>query len=291
MQKISVSVIFFGICILLKTLLFSSTAKEYDQDQPFLWLPGAARAIARSQSASRDRPVFEYAYGPTAQASIAGEWAWFKVRRENRTFYFGFYAMMGMENHDWYVLFPPSQLWRGMTGFTWSWSLEDLASRLFGPGGKFELGLVFGHESDHGYMSDPPKPDDIPDGGGGDFITPDIAIQKYFMKDMTFISRLQCRLYGYGSLIAAPGADIILRWHLNSWCDVSLPIFYELLFPRKTEAQNGYFFRILPGLVFIGDIGEFTFFISFDSGNGKGKLINHRNNRYSFGIRYAPFSQ
>lgn len=256
----------------------------------FTWLPGAARAIPRTESASRDRPVLEYAYGPVAHSSIGGEWAWFKVRRRTRTFRFGMYAMIALENHDWATLFPPVETWRGMTGFNWAISLDELAHSWFGKDGAFEIGLVFGHESDHGTVNDPWEPDFIPGGGGGQFLTPDMAIRIPLSEIFWFTTRIQSRAYLGGSLVLAPGADIILRWYITEWFNLHIALFLEGLFPREEAAHNGFFIRRMYGANFPGDIGEFTFFLSTDGGNGKGLLINHRDFRLSFGVRYAPFT-
>jgi hypothetical protein len=257
----------------------------------FIWLPGAARIIPRTESASRDRAVLEYAYGPVAHSSIGGEWAWFRVNRPTRTFRFGLYAMIALENHDWATLFPPVETWRGMTGFNWAWLLDNIAAKWFGKDGAFELGLVLGHESDHGTVDDPWEPDFIPGGGGGQFLTPDIAIRIPVTDKFWFTTRIQSRTYLAGTLIIAPGADAILRWHVREWFNVLVALFGEGLFPREKDARNGFFVRCMYGANFPGKIGEFTFFVSTDGGNGKGFLINHLDFRFSFGVRYAPFTK
>lgn len=257
----------------------------------FVWLPGSARAISRTESASRDAHVFEYAYGPVAQSSIGGEWGWYSLQREQTSFRFGMYAMMGMENHNEQELFPPYQLWRGMTGFVWGWSLDTLARRRFGAGGGCELGLVLGHESDHGEMDDPRRPGDISEGGGGDFFEPDIALRFTAGTAWVFTARVQSRLYMYGSLTAAPGVDCVVKWKFLPGMHPVLALFGEGLFPRAKNENTGYFVRIMPGLAFPGKAGQFTFFLSLDHGNGKGLRINHKDTRYSFGVRYAPFSR
>jgi hypothetical protein len=257
----------------------------------FIWLPGSARAISRTESASRDAPVFEYGYGPVAQSSIGGEWGWFTLKNEQTSIRVGMYAMMGMENHNEQALFPPFQLWRGMTGFLWGWSFDALAKRWFGAGGGCELGLVLGHESDHGDMEDPRKPGDISGGGGGDFAEPDIAFRFTAGTAWVFTARVQSRLYFYGSLSAAPGIDCVVKWRILPGMNPVIAFFGEGLSPREKNETAGYFIRIMPGLVFPGKIGQFTFFLSLDNGNGKGLRINHKETRYSFGIRYAPFSR
>ena len=81
-----------------------------------VWLPGPARAIPRSTSASRDTPVFELAYGPRAQGSIGAEPGLLELRGPGAALRFGMYAMIALENGTGRAVFPPAQLWRGLVG-------------------------------------------------------------------------------------------------------------------------------------------------------------------------------
>lgn len=277
------------ILLALAFLTVAAPAEASEKKTSTTWLPGAARAIPRTDSASRDTPVFEYAYGPAAYDTIGGEWGWLMVKGPHLTFRLGQYAMLPMENYDSKKVFPPGELWRGMTGGSLAFSLDSVADRL-GKGGGFELSVVFSHESDHGRLDIPPKPTDIPLGGGGQALTPDIAIRIPINDKFTMIIRVQDRIFLHGALIHAPGADLILRYRLSKTCIPTIAVFAEGIFPRKKEANNGYFVRTLIGLTVPGRVGEATFFFSVDAGNGKGLLINTQDFRISGGVRYAPFA-
>ncbi|MFH1436674.1 MAG: hypothetical protein ABIJ56_13270 [Pseudomonadota bacterium] len=279
------------VCILLALALLTVTApvEASENKAGTTWLPGAARDIPRTDSASRDAPVFEYAYGPAAYDTIGGEWGWLKVKGKHLTFRLAQYAMLPMENYDSKKIFPPGELWRGMTGGSISFSLDSVAKRL-GEGGGLELSVVLSHESDHGELDIPEKPTDIPLGGGGQALTPDIAIRIPFNDKVTMIIRVQDRIFLNGALIHAPGADLILRYRLTKTCVPIIAVFAEGIFPGKKEANNGYFVRTLFGLTVPGRIGEATFFFSVDAGNGKGLLINTQGFHISGGVRYAPFA-
>ncbi|MBW2263245.1 MAG: hypothetical protein JRG91_14845 [Deltaproteobacteria bacterium] len=278
------------VALVLAALLTSPDAAAGGEDVTVTWLPGAARTIPRTDSASRDAPVFEYAYGPAAYDTIGGEWGWLLVSGKGLTFHLGQYAMLPMENHDSKRLFPPGQLWRGMTGGSVSLSLDSLAHSWFGTSGAFEISITVSHESDHGDLDDPPGPTDIPKGGGGQAVCPDVAIRVPITNEFTLIARIQDRIYMSGALIHAPGVDLILRYALSERLVPQIAIFGEGIFPRKDSARNGFLVRLMMGLVIPGKIGEATFFWAADYGNGKGLLINHREFRMSGGIRYSPFS-
>lgn len=235
--------------------------------------------------------MFEYAYGPRAQSSIGGEWGWYAVRRRGRSFRFGMYAMMALENHDARRFFPPSELWRGMAGLSGAWSLEGLADRWLPEGSALEASVVFGHESDHGHIDRMEEPDDISMGGGGDFLYPDCALRIPVWGEFLLTARIGCRLYLYGALLTAPGAECILRWRRFKRVVPAIALFGEGLFPRDEPAREGFFIRVMPCLIVGGVIGEATFFGSLDGGNGKGLLVNNRAARVSAGVRYAPFAQ
>jgi hypothetical protein len=270
---------------LLAALLAPLPAAAHEAS--FTWLPGAARAIPRTDSASRDAPVFEYAYGPAAYDTIGGEWGWFLVSTRKVSLRLGQYAMLPMENVESRRIFPPGELWRGMTGGSLSVCLDAVASRWLDG---LELSLVASHESDHGTIERDPAPSDIPDGGGGQALTPDVAIRLRLTDAFTLVVRVQDRIYVHGALTHAPGGDIVMRYRLTEHLVPTIALFGEGLFPRSPEARNGCFLRALFGLAIRGRIGEATFFWSLEGGNGKGLDINTVELRVSGGVRYAPFA-
>ncbi len=279
-----------SLLILAAALAAPPEAAAADGDVTITWLPGAARTIPRTDSASRDAPVFEYAYGPAAYDTIGGEWGWLLVQGKGLSFHLGQYAMLPMENHDSRRLFPPGQLWRGMTGGSVSLSFDSLARSWFGLDAAFEISVTVSHESDHGDLDHPPKPSDIPKGGGGQAVCPDVAIRVPITNAFTLIARIQDRIYFHGALVHAPGADLILRYALGRRLVPQIAIFGEGIFPRKDSARSGFLVRLMVGLVIPGRIGEATFFWAADYGSGKGLLINTVEFRMSGGIRYSPFS-
>jgi hypothetical protein len=284
------------------------------------FLPGAARAIPRTTSASRDTAVLEYAYGPRAQASIGFEPGLLVARRASTTFHLGLYAMAGLENASNGRVFPPGEVWRGLVGVSFALELPRLAraSRLarawLVPGSDLEVGLIVGHESDHETAASspalaPPGPYAIAFGGGGDFVEPDVAVWLPAGRALTITVRLRDRIYFnelpllvgvrslsddiadglHEGLLNAPGADLVVRWKAARWAMPQLALFGEHLFPHDPFAAEGQFFRAMAGVVLRGRRGEVEPFASFDGGNGKGLLVQERALRLSVGVRYAPF--
>ena len=252
------------------------------------WMPGPARALPRTESASRDALVLEYAYGPRAQGSIGAEFGFLRLTTRNVSVWLGLHAMVALENAEGEAAFPPAELWRGVVGISSTLSFDRPAQRWLGPGGGLEVGLALTHESDHGDLDEERPARGLQNGGGGDWVTPDIAVRIPLVKALRLTLRLQDRVYVRGDLVHAPGGDVILRWAASKPAHVALALFGEGLIARG-DARNGYFARGMLGLVLPGAIGEVTIFGSIDAGNGKGLLVNRRELRFSAGIRYAPF--
>jgi hypothetical protein len=275
------------------------------------WLPGPARAIPRTTSASRDTPAFEYAYGPQAQASIGAEPGLVAATGPSVGGRFGLYAMVGLENANDYVVFPPSKLWRGLVGFSGAFDFPRLARAWLGAGADLEITAVLGHESDHSSSTgglDPQAPTTIPGGGGGNFLSVDVAASLP-AGPLLFTVRLEDRVYFnafagiagarsasdsvasvfHEGLVDAAGADLIVRWRASPGLQPQLAVFGEHLFARDPGVEDGAFFRAMLGLVLPGKVGELEPFGSFDAGNGKGLLIDRREARVSLGVRYAFF--
>lgn len=272
--------------------LLTSGAARAQPAQPsgFEWLPGAARTIARTDSASRDTPVFEFAYGPRAQASIGAEPGVFALRGTALSARLGVYGMVCLENGTSEDVFPPHELWRGLVGLSAALSSDWLARRWFGPRSRIEIVFVAGHESDHeDDFRQTPGPRDIPFGGGGDFLAPDLAVRLPLGQRADVTVRLQERFYVKGPLAHAPGADLVVRVRLGPVVQPSLAIFGEQIIADDAQARDTFFARALLGIGFRGTAGVLGPFASFDIGAGKGLLINRREARFSAGVRYAPF--
>jgi hypothetical protein len=275
------------------------------------WLPGPARAIPRTTSASRDTPVLEYAYGPQAQASIGAEPGLLALTWQNATGHVGLYAMVALENANDPVIFPPSKLWRGLVGLSFALELPRAARAWLGAGSDFEVTALVGHESDHSSSLgglDPSSPAVIPDGGGGNFLSLDAA-ERLCAARFVFTIRMQNRVYFnvfpwivgahsgsdtvasvlHEGLVDAASADLVVRWRVSAWAQPQLATFAEHLFARDRGVADGGFVRAMLGVVFPGKVGELEPFGSLDAGNGKGLLIDRRETRLSVGVRYAPF--
>ncbi len=295
--------------LVLAALALPSRAFAGDE---FAWLPDA-RAIPRTTSASRDAPVLEYAYGPRAQASIGAEPGLLKYRRGDVATRVSFYAMAALENATESKFFPPNELWRGLVGVTFATEAPRLARAWFGPGSDLELAVVVGHESDHQTANSvvdigPLPPRAIPFGGGGDFVAPDVAV-RLAAGPLRFVVRLLDRIYFnafpllvgdraasdvvaddlHEGLVNAAGADIVVRWALAPWCQPQLALYGEHLFAHDAFVDDGGFFRAMLGAVLPGALGWLEPFGSFDAGNGKGLIVERRELRLSFGLRYAAF--
>jgi hypothetical protein len=296
--------------VLLVALVLSPAAARADST----WLPGTARAMPRSTSASRDAPVFEYAFGPRAQASIGAEPGLLLVRRDASNLRLGFYALFGLENATSHRVFPPGELWRGLVGAQIAWELPRLARAWLVPGSDIEIALVLGHESDHATSASsstlaPPGPLAIPFGGGGEYLAPDVAVSLPAGRYVTLVMRLTDRIYFnelplfVGARVAsdavadglhegianAASADLVATWRATSWAEPRLAVFGEHLFARDAFVPDGAFLRVMAGVVFPGRVGEIEPFASFDGGNGKGLLVQERELRFSVGVRYALF--
>jgi hypothetical protein len=278
------------------------------------FLPGAARGIPRTTSASRDASVLECAFGPRAQASIGVEPGLLAVRLRDSTWRFGLYATLGLENAKSDRVFPPGELWRSLVGASVSLEVPGIARAWLLPGADMEVSLVVGNESDHATSASssvlaPPGPLAIAFGGGGDFLAPDLAVRLPAGRAVAITIRLQDRIYFnelplfvgsrvasdaiadslHEGLLNAPGADLVVRWQAAPWAMPQLALFGEHLFAHDAFVPDGQFFRAMAGIVLPGHAGELEPFASFDGGNGKGLLVQERELRLSVGVRYAIF--
>ena len=301
----------FFLAVFLIAESFSS-ARSARADDAFVFLPGSARAISRSTSASRDAAVLEYSFGPRAQASIGVEPGVLAIHGPRTTWRFGFYSLVALENANTMAAFPPTELWRELVGASVAVELKSLARAWLIPGSALEVGFIVGHEGDHasGDVSLPALgPHDIAFGGGGNFFAPDVAARLPVGHSLTLTMRLADRVYWnelpsivgaraasdvvadalHEGLENAASADLIARWRATNWAAPQLALFGEHLFSHDAFADDGGFFRAMLSVVFPGKIGELSPFYSFDAGNGKGLLVVRRELRSSIGLRYAFF--
>lgn len=278
-----------------------------------LWMPGAARALTRSSSASRQVAVTEYAYGPRAHASVGGEVGLLELRGQRTALRLGALGMFAVDDGSSRSVLPQTELYRDLEGISAALALPRAGATLFGKGALLELGLVVVHEGAHaasGYaVPDPYRTTDIPFGGGGWFLGPDVALRVGCGSRCTLVTRFQDRIFMNAlplavgqraasdvvadflaeGLVQAPGAELTLRWRLGDLVRPTLSVFGEELYSHDSSAGNGVFARVMAGPALQGRAGELWPFVSFDAGNGPGLLINRREVRLAVGVRYAPF--
>ena len=267
-------------------------------------LPGNAREISRTASASRDTPVLEGAYGPTSQSSVGMEFGTVRLHWGGLSVRLGVHFLVALENHDKGILsgmpFVATQLWRGLWGSSLSFTSTSLARAWFGPRGGLEVTTLFGHETAHADaefrdahpdFADAPRRGDILDGGAGNYLQHDLAVRLAPTEDLDLVLRAQDRIYLTGLLRHAPGLDLVLTWRLRPELQPMVAVFAERLFvnPGDNGAESGGFARVMLGAALPGKLGVVTPFLSLDGGSGKGFLVNQREVRGSFGLRYSPF--
>lgn len=291
-------------CIALVLLVPSVAAADGTE-----WLPGGARAISRSLSASRDAPVVEYAFGPRAQASVGGDLALVALHRSRSIVRLGGSLLFAFENAE--SRGPaPYELWRFVGELSASCSLERFAMRHLGPRGRAELSFSLGRAA---AMETPdrldrvPEPDEIPFGGGGYYLKPELGIRlapaERFELDVRFDYRLFLnvlpRLVGHDDvsnaianglkegLAHAPALNLTLRWTPRPHLLPFVSAHAAYLTPHDDHARGGYFCRLLAGIGVAAGVGRVSPFASVDIGNGLGLLIYRRELRFSLGVRYA----
>ncbi|HEY3352640.1 MAG TPA: hypothetical protein VGQ83_05295 [Polyangia bacterium] len=279
-----------------------------DEERRTTWLP-EARAVPRASSAARDAPVFEYAYGPRAQASLGHEAGVVALRRAWGTVRMSMVGLAAFENGTSYAPVPDEH-WRWLASGTVALSFDRFARRL-GRDAALEVALQVGYErAQASWGTNVPVAGDGRDiafGGGGAFVMPDVALRLAASRRWTLVVRLQERVcfnafpllagdrevsdvvadYVREGLTHAPGAEVVARWQRWERTALTLAAFGEGLFAHDTSARDGFFVRALGGVVHRTRHGELTPFVSGDAGNGKGLLIGRREARLSLGVRYA----
>ncbi len=258
-------------------------------------LPAEASAVPYARSASRDAPVFEYAYGPRAQSSLGGVLGLAAREGEASTLRFSGSVLLALENarRD---RPEPSEAWRTVFELT-----VARKSRAFG--GVLEPAVALGRAVAYTTGSepvDPIEPDDIPFGGGGYYVAPELAGAFAFGR-WRLEARASWRLYANlfpdlvdqeevadvaadffeDGLAHRPALDVTFAHEAGpfaAWHGA-------LLFPHDDNAHAGAFTRLMLGTTFAGAVIPF---VSVDAGNGQGALINREELRFSAGVRYAP---
>jgi hypothetical protein len=267
--------------------------------------PGAARAIPLGDSASRDAPVVELAYGPTLQASLGGEIG--VVRRSRPQFDYRL-SLSGLAAYELQTTaFPPPEFLRTIVGITAAFAFRAPVAM----GGLFEvsIGLDGGWATTVGPTEMPGiSPGNIPFGGGGVFLLPAVAWRRdlgawqltariseridlptlLLIFDQRTLADLIAGFIG-DSYTNVPAADFVVRWRVTPRWQPLLSLHGEVLFPEDPTARTGWYVRAMLGLAITGLAGEVIPFTSADIGNGQGLLLNDREARFSVGVRYVAF--
>lgn len=265
--------------------------------------PTAARAIPLGDSASRDAPVVELAYGPTFQASGGGEFGIVHRARPTFDYRLSLYGLVAAEVETTSVA-PPAFV-RTLVGLTASFALKAPAAM----GGIVEVSIGVGdaYATTLGTTEALASAQgDIPFGGGGLFLLPEIAWRRdygawqltlrvseridlptlFLIFDERMLADVVADFVG-DSFTNVPAVDATLRWRVTQRWQPLLSIHGDVLFPEDPTARTGWFMRGILGLAMTGIAGEFIPFVSADVGNGQGLLINDREARFSVGVRYA----
>ncbi len=268
------------------------------------FLPADARAIPRTTSASRDAPVIEMAYGPRAYGSLGFAHGTFA----KNTWRFGVYAVIAYENDTSSSVLPKWVLARDFEGVTTAWSMPDTAKRWFGAGSMLELAVAIGRERAHqdvGASVDAYRTTDIPWGGGGWSVAPDVAVRLPVAKRVKLVSRVGDRIFTNAfplwfqqreasnvvasyleeGLIHEPWAELVLSWHAGRRVTPLLAVHGESMIAHDDSARDGVLVRGVLGLALPGAAGTLMPFASGEAGNGKGLFINRRELRLSAGVR------
>ena len=247
-------------------LLVSSTESARAE---FVFLPGGARTISRGDSASRDTPVLELAYGPRAQASIGTDLGFFAIASPSATLHLGGYAMIALHNGVSDAAFPPFENWRGPRR---SFSASAPAGRaraqvVFGRRGALELTLVAGHESDHHTDGPPPvvrRPDESSRTRRATSSRPRSRGGSWSARSASRRASSIARTSGGASPTCPRPTSTCSSSCKYPIVQPRLALYGEALAPRDTGIRLGFFARAMLGVTFVGRYAEVTPFVSFD---------------------------
>jgi hypothetical protein len=257
---------------------------------------GPAREISHSSSASRDTAALGLVAAPHRILTGGGDFSVLQLRDQRLSLRLGVFAMMELESEGKSSGFDgmpmaDSNFWRGLWGYSVAASLDDFASRHFGPRGALEFTLNIRHESEHYSGSN--------DGGDGIDYSDRPQIGNFVMLDVAarvplgrldLIGRLQHKFFvtNAGGYSQGPGGDLIVRWRRWNHIHPFSSLFAEYLFGRKIY-PDAYLVRNLTGFVVPSRAGDIYLFISADVGNRKGLAVFTEERTLGFGVRFAFF--
>jgi len=298
----------FAVALLIAAphLLVPSRARALPNDG-LRWLPGDAREVSHSSSASRDTAAVEAIVAPRFSVTLGSELGLVAWRESGLTLRVGALALFGLESRTRSKRLLPapggdSDLWRGILGYELALSFDRVARLALGEHGGLEVALGYYHESDHHTASnDPVTPGlgpDHPDLRGrpqiGNSLSADFA-SRIQAGSLELILRHQSKLFVNGTATASTpfqagtAQELVLQLHqavrgvTPFWSGAA-----EVLLAKGRAATRD--FRTLLGVSLPGVRGELRLYASFDAGAEKGLLITEQQTALGAGFRYTPFA-
>ena len=281
----------------------SVQAAEDDEPGPIAVMPGDARVISHSTSASRDVGALSYQVLPRVALGTGGDFAFLGFRFAGLDLRVGMFGLIEVETRDpepaSFMNVPGGPyLWRGVLGYSLALSFGELGERLVGPGGQLELAVSYRHESEHFTGTDGDNAPLFPEVPSiGDFIMPDLAVRKA-LGPIDIELRAQIKAFitpeAYRAYAAGPGVDLVLRWRALPLLHPFVSFFYERLFGRyivrngaHTQVPDNALARGLVGVIIPGEAADLLLYCALSSGNGKGLLAYGEYKDIGWGIRVA----
>jgi hypothetical protein len=281
-----------GVVSLVAALGGSARAEDEDTSPSrrraeLSWIPGAAREVAHSSSASRDTGAVAVQLSPYLSATVGGDLAIAALRLPDITWRLGFFGLIELESSDplaagsdgFWGIFPADAviLWRGQYGGSLGVSLDSLARRWLPPGGALEVTLSFRHESEHftGSSSETGgRWAGVPD--IGNFLMYDVAA-RVPAGPLDIEARVQLKMFmpidGATSYTYGPGLDAVLRWRASERALPFLSVFFEYLVGgERADDRDNHLLRALLGVLLPGRAADVQLFTSLVLGHGKGLL-------------------
>jgi len=286
---------------LLCVLVLSSVDARAD------WLVLGSRAISRGDSASPDAPVTGYGYGPRAHASLGLDLALLEDARTRRDFRIGLSTLYVFENATKSGVLP-RDLTRGAFAVSATFAYSDALPRLLPRGHVLEFGLELGRRTASSlgaFAPGPHRSNDVPFGGGGNYLGIDAGVRSIFSSHATFTSRLTLRSYT-NALLDAVGqheaSDVVadsleegaelsaaleagVRWLIGATAQPTLSLRAEWVEPHDGSAKTLWLTRALLGLALPGAQFELEPYVDGEVGHGQGLLVNRTELRLGFGVR------
>jgi hypothetical protein len=303
-MKISIGHLKTALLLVYLSMFLSLTvfASDHEKKVEFAFLPGDARIISHSASASRDTALIAYQVLPRVAVTTGGDVGFFGFRFAEMELRLGLFGMFeletaGPEPLNFLTVPAGTYLWRGLLGYSLAFSMEGFASRLLGQRGELEATLSFRHESEH-YTGSAAVVEPLFQGVPhiGDFLMLDLAMRKAVNR-LDIELRVQNKFFLPTSSDAysfGPGADFILRFHAGEWLFPFWSVFGEYLFAKRTAGareafEDNFLVRTLLGVLVAGKRADLQVYMAADMGHGKGLLSYDKEIRIGWGIRVVLF--